>query len=108
MAVVPSTDCRPHKVPLARGAQWEQVRRARIAHGAVGVEHAYEGKRRGDLRKLSPALVGYLSSFAALTGHASWEAVQPALGAFVRGYDRQTGIAFSDRVAEKARNYALP
>jgi len=88
--------------------EWEQVCRARVADGAFGIERMYAGKRRGDLHKLAPGLVGYLSNFAALTGHESFEETFDQLGRFVWWYGKVTGQTFKERTAEKQRRYALP
>jgi len=88
--------------------EWEQVSRASLTQGAQGIERMYAGRRRGDLRKLAPGLMGYLAGFAALADAADWPEVVGPLGQFVRMYGASGGLHFRDRVAEKRQAYGLP
>jgi hypothetical protein len=63
----------------------------------------YEGRRKGGLRKLMPVLNGCLASFAALVGTEGIQQSCAAMPPFLRDYEVRTGLAFVDRVAEKAR-----
>jgi len=86
--------------------EWEQIRRARIAEAAFGIDRTYEGRQQGNLRLLAPGLVGYLSSFAALLGVESMSEAGDALARFVRWYESESGVSFESRVRDKRRNLA--
>ncbi|HEX3842645.1 MAG TPA: hypothetical protein VHU85_17775 [Acidimicrobiales bacterium] len=88
--------------------EWEQIRRARLVDGTFGIRRMYEGRRRGDLRMLAPGLVGYLSSFAVLTGAKDWASTAGSLAWFVRSYCREGERSFEDRIAVKQRETLLP
>ncbi len=92
--------------PIA--AEWEAVRRASLADNSYGVDRIYAGKRSGELEKLLPALVGYLSSTAALTSAQDLEEVLPLVGELVRSHESRSGVRFESRIADKVRQYRLP
>lgn len=70
---IPTSNGTKSRWPVA--PEWEDVCRAMIVDGAFGIERMYAGKRRGELQNLADGLVGYLSSFAALTNCNSFDEV---------------------------------
>ena len=101
----PTADETRSRWPVAR--EWEAVRHARIAEDRAGIERVYAGKVAGSLRKLMPALNGYVVAFAALTGNESPDAACSALARHLKGYERERGEAFASRVAARRRQDAI-
>ncbi len=91
--------------PLA--PEWLDVQRASLREGAAGAERMYEGRRRGQLRKLMPVLNGYMVSFAALIGAAGMDGACARMPALLRSYEVMSRRKFSERVAERVREYQL-
>jgi hypothetical protein len=102
---VPSADRTKSRWPVA--PQWEAIQRATIGDDSWGIKRTYEGKRRGELENLAPALVGYLSNLAALTESQTWEDVLPHLSRLVRWYGLESGVSFEERTKLKEREYLL-
>lgn len=93
------TDQTRSRWPIAE--EWVAVQQASLSAGAYGIKRMYEGRTRGDLRKLAPLLIGCLSSFAALQGVETLEDAMRDLPAFSRWYERETDKAFEERTAKK-------
>jgi hypothetical protein len=91
--------------PIAE--EWRQVQRALISEGSHGLERMREGFRQGQLRTLAPGLVGYLSSFGALTGTTGVEDTSRALPRFLHQYELESGVLFSERIVDKVRRWML-
>ena len=87
--------------------EWRDIQRASVRGGAQGVERMYEGRRKGELRRLMPALNGSLASFGALVCAGDIDQTCGALPGFLRDYEVRSRRSFADRVAEKAGSYAL-
>ena len=101
----PTSDCTRSRWPVAK--EWEQVQRARIGEAASGVERVYAGRVKGSLRRLMPGLVGHLAGFAALTGCSGIADTLARLPAALHDYEISSGLAFSERIAEKLRAAAF-
>jgi len=102
---IPTDDATRSRWPIAE--EWRQVQRAAISEGAQGLERMHEGYRQGNLRTLAPGLVGYVSSFGALTGTSGIEDTCRALPSLLRHYGEWSGTEFADRIAEKRRRLSL-
>jgi hypothetical protein len=87
--------------------EWLQVCRARISDGAYGIERMYAGKCRGELRKLAPALVGYLATVAALADTDSLEVSLVVLRRLVQWYGQVTETSFEQRAIRKRIEHEL-
>ena len=101
----PTSDQNRSRWPLA--PEWLDVQRASLREGAAGAERMYEGRRRGQLRKLMPVLNGYMVSFAALIGAAGMDGACARMPALLRSYEVMSRRKFSERVAERVREYQL-
>lgn len=101
----PTNDQTRSRWPIAE--EWRCVQRATIAKGAQGLERMREGQRLGQLRTLAPGLVGYLASFAALSGTTGVLDTCRAVPSLLRHYEQWSGIDFSDRIATKRRKWAV-
>jgi len=76
------------------------VQEATLAHHAIGAERVSRQARTGSLRRLTPALVGYLVAFAAFIGTTSIDDTAAAAG-LLRRDESVRGIAFADRVRHR-------
>ncbi len=88
--------------------EWERISRASLTEDVQGIDRMYTGKRRGELEKLAPGLMGYLAGFAALRRTSKWHDTVFDLGRFVRWYEDRTGVGFATRVADRVKAYGLP
>lgn len=96
---IPTGDRTPSRWPLA--PEWARVRDCQFPGGAIGLERTTAGRRAGSLRKLFPALTGYVSRFAALSGLDDIDDTVAALPAALRDYEVISGVRFRDRVERK-------
>jgi hypothetical protein len=101
----PTSDQTRTRWPIA--SEWLAVQRARIVDEAAGVERTYRGRRRGELEKITRALVGYLTSYAALEGTAGIEDTCERLPYLLRSHGFHSGVSFEERVAGRVREWAL-
>ena len=62
----PTSDSNRARWPVS--APWTCVQKATLSQRAIGVERVSRQQRAGSLRRMTPALVGYLAAFAALHG----------------------------------------
>jgi len=102
----PTADSTRSRWPVAE--EWRRIQLAAFAREAQGVERMQARSDAGNLRRMAPGLVGYLSSFAALVGTSDGPDTCEALPGFLRRYGAWSGTPFSDRVAEKRRRWMLP
>jgi hypothetical protein len=77
------------------------VQKATLSHHAIGAERVSRQQRAGSLRRMTPALVGYLVAFAALRGTAGIDDTMAALTRFLRYDEIVRGVAFADRVRHR-------
>jgi hypothetical protein len=80
---------------------WSSVQRASLRAEAVGMDRVRAGLRRGDLRRLTPALVGYLASVGAVLGMGDLDSTLAAVRYLVQDDERRRGVAFTERIAER-------
>ena len=102
---VPSEDSNRSRWPLAPAL--EAVQSVTFDDAAIGPDLVRAGQLRGDLRKLTPAVVGFLSSLAALTDAADENELVALLPQFLARDARVRGVRFGDRVAVKRREYGV-
>lgn len=98
---VPTDDATRARWPV--DARWAAVQQATLAGAALPGERIRAGEHAGTLRRLMPALVGYLTGAAVPLGtfdvDDTLEAIRPHLDA----YAEDTGVWFNQRVADKRR-----
>jgi hypothetical protein len=92
----PTPDSNRSRWPLDE--RWRAVQSASLVHGATELRIIRSHKRAQSFRRLMPALVGYLVTFAALSGTAGIDDTLAALGARLRDDDAVRRIPFSQRV----------
>lgn len=84
---------------------WLAVRRASISWTDWGIYRLYNAKRSGELAHLMPGLVGYLSSFGALTNEDDLEAILDRVFIEAVSWIDASGVAMEDRVANKLTSW---
>jgi hypothetical protein len=93
----PTEDGTRSRWPIA--PEWAKVQQASLAEDAAGIDRVRAGRRRGELRKLMPAFVGYLAHVAALSGADDLPSALGSARHLVRLDEDRRGIPFTDRVA---------
>lgn len=94
-----SSDQTRSRWPLS--AEWRQIQHPSMRGEAIGLERTRAGKRKGSLRKLMPALNGYLASFGALVDTEDIPDTLAALPQHLRDYELRSGVTFANRVHDK-------
>lgn len=102
---VPSEDSNRSRWPVS--PVWEVVQAATFEDAAIGPGLVRSGQLRGDLRKLTPGAIGFMSSLAALIGARNEAELREMLPAFVARDERVRGVSFADRVSVKRREYGV-
>jgi hypothetical protein len=102
---VPTDDHTRSRWPLA--PEWEEVQRARIGEGALGIERTYRGKQRGELAKMMPAFVGYVARFGALSDCYSEAEMLEVLKVYLARYAKETHVSMDHRIWQKRRSLEL-
>jgi hypothetical protein len=98
---VPSDDETRSRWPVDR--RWLAVQRASLAGASLPAVRLRAGESAGSLRKMLPAVVGYLSSVAVPLGTVDLDDTLDALRPHVLRYGYESGIDFATRVEEKRR-----
>jgi hypothetical protein len=81
--------------------EWIAVQRATLGGNFVGLERVRAGLRTGTLRRIFPALAGYLASFAAAIGTTGIEDTLVALDTQLRNDEIARRLPFEDRVLKR-------
>lgn len=93
---VPTLDQTRSRWPVSEA--WRIVQRPSFAEKAIGLDRIREQASAATLRRILPALVGYLALFAALTDADGLDDAAERLVAAIRDDEIVRGIAFDDRV----------
>jgi len=96
---VPSGDGTRSRWPLA--PEWEQIQAASLRAEAIGLERVYAGESAGSMRRLLPALRGYLAAAGVHVGASSLDETLHRVGRVLANDEDQSGIAFISRLREK-------
>lgn len=86
--------------------EWAAIQRATLRSTAIGVDRVRALRRKGELRKLLPTLVGYSARVGALVGTDDIGTTLAAMGALFANDERRRGVMFADRIAERAAEEA--
>jgi hypothetical protein len=89
-------------------SQWRHVQRATMCEHSHGLNRMYLGKRRGGVAGIMSGLEGYLASFGAYAEASSLDDLLPHLRDALNQRERDTGVSFGQRVADKHRKFGLP
>ena len=83
--------------------RWAAVQRTTLAGNALPAARIRAGEHAGTLRKMLPAITGYLAGAALPLGTYDIDDTLDALLPYIAGYGQQTGLSFADRIADKRR-----
>lgn len=101
----PTGDSTKSRWPIS--PEWTAIQAAGLRGEAHGPDRVRALKRKGQLRTITPQLVGYLSSTAAVVGTEDLASTLAAVRRIVHDDENRRGIPFpvrvADRVAEEAR-----
>jgi hypothetical protein len=95
----PTADSNRARWPVS--PEWGQVRGASLAQHTVRADRVQRTFRSGSLRKLAPALVGYVVAFATLSGTTGIDETMSALGRYLHYDEIRRGVDFADRVRHR-------
>lgn len=82
--------------------EWADVQRATLRGQAVGFDRVRALRRKGQLRKLMPTLVGYAAGVGALLGTEDLHSTMAAVGHLITEDEVRRGVMFPDRIAARA------
>jgi hypothetical protein len=95
----PSSDGTRSRWPVS--PDWQQVQAIEFDGAVTSLERVLAGKSKGGLRRILPALNGYLVTFGAHLGAESIHDVLDALGGYVRDYEIISGVPFAERLRRR-------
>jgi len=86
--------------------EWKAIQQSSLRSGAIGVDRVRALRRKGELRKILPTLVGYTARAGALVGTTDIDTTLAALGQLFRADETRRGVPFADRIIERAAEEA--
>jgi hypothetical protein len=95
----PTADSNRSRWPLDE--RWRAVQSASLVHGATELRFIRGHKRAQTLRRLVPALVGYLVSFAVVSGTNDIDDTLDALATQLRSDEAIRRVSFAQRVQQR-------
>ncbi|MDW3213117.1 MAG: hypothetical protein R8G01_03910 [Ilumatobacteraceae bacterium] len=98
---IPSGDETRSRWPL--DPRWAAVQRSSLVGASIPAERIRAGEHAGTLRKMLPALVGYLTGAALPLGTHDIDDTLDALVPHLVAHSQQTGVSFADRISDKRR-----
>jgi hypothetical protein len=81
--------------------EWRDVQAATLRGDAIGLERVGAGQTVGSIRRLLPALRGYLSSAGALLGAQTLEDTLHGVNRLIADDAEKTDVSFASRIAAK-------
>ncbi|HVV75894.1 MAG TPA: hypothetical protein VHC43_07645 [Mycobacteriales bacterium] len=96
---VPTADETRSRWPVSEA--WRIVQRPSFAENAVGLQRIREQSSTASLRRILPALIGYVVLFAALADADSLDEAALRLIAAIRDDEIMRGVSFEDRVERR-------
>jgi hypothetical protein len=95
----PTADQTRSRWPVS--ADWVRIQHPSLRAEPIGVQRLRHAKRAGSIRRLLPAITGYLASFAALAGTTGIDDTLDALSGPVRDYETISQTRFTERVERR-------
>ncbi|MGB3412054.1 MAG: hypothetical protein WBA45_12750 [Microthrixaceae bacterium] len=86
--------------------EWISIQKAGLRGSALGLDRVRALKRKGQLWKITPQIVGYLTSAAALVGTDDLTSTLAAVRHLVHEDENRRGIPFTDRIADRVAEEA--
>ena len=102
---IPTDDSNRSRWPVS--PVWAFVQATTFVGNAIGEDLVRIGRLRGDLRKIGPQAVGYVSSLGALLGARDEAEMLELLPAFLARDARVRGISLDERIRVKRRDYGV-
>lgn len=96
----PTSDETRSRWPVA--AEWRAIQRASLRQDAAGVDRVRALRRKGELRRIMPTLIGYSARVGALVGTRDIDTTFAAIRRLVADDEVRRGVLFADRIAERA------
>ena len=81
--------------------EWTAVQRASLGENAVGLDRVRVGRRNGTIRRIFPALAGYLATFGAAVGTNGIDDTLAALNTQLRNDEIARHVKFEERIARR-------
>lgn len=100
----PTDDQTRSRWPVA--AEWLTIQGASLSSDAIGAERVRALRRKGELRKIVPMLVGYAARVGALVGTEDTDSTLAAIGRLIHDDELRRRVPFEDRIADRAREDA--
>lgn len=100
----PAADETRSRWPIA--PEWQAIQSASLRSDAIGIDRVRALRRKGEIRKLLPTLVGYSAGVGALVGTDDIDTTLAAMGALFRSDEIRRGVPFAERIAERAAEEA--
>lgn len=97
---IPTGDDTRSRWPVS--PEWATIQRASLRSDAIGIDRVRALRRSGQLRTITPTLVGYLARAGALVGVEDLDSTLAAVGEIVRNDEIRRRVPFADRIAERA------
>ncbi len=78
--------------------EWSHVQQSSVCQTPVGATRIRQARTAGSIRRLLPAITGYLAAFAALAGTAGIDDTLDALAGPLRDYETISHTTFAERI----------
>jgi hypothetical protein len=102
----PTDDQTRHRWPTS--PEWTQVQQAALRQAVAGLGRVRTAKRAGSVRRLLPAITGYLAAFAALAGTEAIDDTLTALHGPLRDYETISRTTFVERITRHRHRNGQP
>lgn len=83
--------------------EWQQVQGATLAGQTLGLSRMRSARRAGSIRRLFPALAGYLAAFGAAVGTTDIEDTLVALDSQLRNDEIARHVSFAERIERRSQ-----
>lgn len=101
----PTSDSTRCRWPTA--AEWVAIQQASLRCEAIGLSRVRAGARVGQLRNLTYGLVGYCASVGAILDLPDLGSTMASVRHLIEADERQRGVEFIDRIAERRAKAVL-
>ncbi|MDQ6798143.1 MAG: hypothetical protein M3011_09030 [Actinomycetota bacterium] len=102
----PNADPAPSRWPIS--PTWTQIQHPSLRQHPAGVQRLRTAKRAGSIRRLLPAITGYLAAFAALADTQGIDDTLTALDGPLRDYETISRTPFTERIERRRHRIGQP
>ena len=96
---MPTGDATRSRWPISH--QWSQIQQSSLRQAPVGATRIRHARTAGSIRRLLPAITGYLAAFAALTGTTGIDDTLDALTQPLHDYETASHTRFAERIERR-------